>query len=140
MLVIAGKNNIAVHGLELALRKFHHSDIAVVCNKNEHGVDGWQRSLRKCAQDNGVKEITLEQAYSCASVCFLSLEFDLLVSPERFATQNIFNIHFSLLPKYKGMFTSVWPILNADDESGVTLHYLDTVSYTHLTLPTILLV
>ena len=125
MIVIAGKNNIAVHGLELALRKYDRNQIAVVCNKNETGVDGWQRSLRKFALDNQVQEITLEEAYARTSICFLSLEFDSLVVPERFKTENIFNIHFSLLPKYKGMFTSVWPIYNADKKSGVTLHYLD---------------
>ena len=99
MIVIAGKNNIAVYGLELALRKYDRNQIAVVCNKNETGVDGWQRSLRKFALDNQVQEITLEEAYARTSICFLSLEFDSLVVPERFKTVNIFNIHFSLLPK-----------------------------------------
>ena len=30
-----------------------------------------------------------------------------------------------MLPAYKGMYTSVWPILNGDNSSGVTLHNLD---------------
>ena len=34
-------------------------------------------------------------------------------------------MYFLLLPKYRGMYTSVWPILNGDDYSGVTLHIID---------------
>ncbi|MGY4659547.1 hypothetical protein [Pseudomonas chlororaphis] len=49
MIVIAGKN-ISVFGLERALRQFSPDEIAVVCNRNDTGVDGWQRSLRAAAQ------------------------------------------------------------------------------------------
>lgn len=35
------------------------------------------------------------------------------------------NIHFSLLPAYKGCYTSIWPILNGETKSGVTLHLID---------------
>ena len=37
----------------------------------------------------------------------------------------MFNLHFSLLPAYKGCFTSIWPILRAEKSSGVTLHRID---------------
>ncbi len=125
MIIIAGKNNIAVHGLELALRHFPAEQLAVVCNKNESGVDSWQRSLRQAAARWGVKEISLEAAYDMAAQAFISLEFDQLVVPSRFSIPTIFNIHFSRLPEYKGMYTSVWPILDGKDEAGVTLHYIE---------------
>lgn len=125
MIIIAGKNNIAVHGLELALQRFAPEQIAVVCNRNESGTDTWQRSLRRSAQHYGVREISLEDAYKLASRAFISLEFDRLVIPERFGTDSVFNVHFSRLPQYKGMFTSVWPLLHADAEAGVTLHRID---------------
>lgn len=125
MLIIAGKNDIAVHGLELALSFLPKEKVAVVCNRNESGADEWQRSLRKAAQFHGVKEISLEEAYVQANILFLSLEFDRIVVPEKFSIKNVFNIHFSLLPKYKGMFTSVWPLLNYESHSGVTLHRID---------------
>lgn len=37
----------------------------------------------------------------------------------------LYNIHFSLLPKYRGVYTSLWPIWNGEAESGVTLHLMD---------------
>jgi len=68
----------------------------------------------------------LDEAYDLDDVVFLSLEFDKIVRPKKFKTDRLFNIHFSLLPKYKGMYTSVFPIINRDDTSGVTLHCIDS--------------
>tara|TARA_Y100000034_G_C6887365_1_gene407596 strand:- start:1012 stop:2220 length:1209 start_codon:yes stop_codon:yes gene_type:complete len=126
MIIIAGKNNIAVAALnhlvyELELPK---KELAVVCNKTETGSDNWQMSLRKHALRLGVSEITLKQAEEKAEF-FFSLEFDQIVNPNNFKTSNLFNIHFSLLPKYKGMYTSIWPILNGDSEAGCSLHEID---------------
>jgi len=125
VIIIAGKNNIAVHGLELALKHFPAEALAVVCNRNDSGVDTWQRSLRATARRHAVKEISLDDAYELASTAFLSLEFDQLVVPSRFSIANLFNIHFSQLPAYKGMFTSVWPLLHGKQEAAVTLHYIE---------------
>ena len=125
MIVIAGKNNISVFGLERALQQFSPDEIAVVCNRNDTGVDGWQRSLRAAALKYGVREISLETAYEVASVAFISLEFDRIVVPQHFSISRVFNIHFSRLPEYKGMFTSVWPLLESRAEAGVTLHFID---------------
>lgn len=56
---------------------------------------------------------------------FLSLEFDRIIIPEKFKTDKLYNIHFSLLPEYKGVYTSAWPILNGEEYTGVTLHKID---------------
>lgn len=69
--------------------------------------------FKKTAHDYGVKEISLEDAYDNATY-FISLEFDRLVKPELFKKGKPYNIHFSILPKYKGMYTSIWPILNGE--------------------------
>jgi len=126
MIVIAGKNNIAVHGLFLAIEHFDLDEIIVVINQNDDGIDGWQRSLLKVATENCVAVKTLDEIYEKEIDYFISLEFDQIVKPSKIKTDSIYNIHFSKLPKYKGMYTSVWPILYADDESGVTLHKIDS--------------
>lgn len=124
MLVLAGKNNIAVNVLDYLLENYN-DNFVVVCNQTDGGHHGWQRSLKKTALDKGVREISLEEAYEQASV-FLSLEFDKIVRPEKFKKARAYNIHFSLLPKYKGMYTSIWPLLNNEISSGVTLHEIDS--------------
>lgn len=125
MIVIAGKNNIAVHGLSLALQHFEANNIVVIPNENDMGVDGWQRSLLKYAKKNNVHVKTLSDIYQLKVSIFISLEFDKIVNPNKISTNKIYNIHFSNLPKYKGMHTSVWPILHGDSESAVTLHKID---------------
>lgn len=124
MIVIAGKNDIAVFGLHQMIALAGIENLAVVLNRTDEGINGWQKSLRYFSKLWGVRQITLEEAQETADI-FLSLEFDRLIKPGRFNTDQLFNIHFSLLPKYKGMFTSTWPILNNETSSGVTLHVID---------------
>ena len=123
MLVLAGKNNIAVNALNYIIDNYS-GDFSVICNRTDDGSHGWQRSLRRTASEKCVKEISLDEAYREAEI-FISLEFDKIVRPENFKKAKAYNIHFSLLPKYKGMYTSIWPILNDEPFSGVTLHEID---------------
>lgn len=122
-LCIAGKNQIAVDVLDFAASRF---PIHVVPVATDTGLDGWQPSLRKAAQDRSVDVVDLEWAMEQQNLCFLSLEFDRLVRPSGFATNRLFNLHFSLLPKYRGCNTAIWPILNGDIEHGVALHWIDS--------------
>ena len=123
---IAGKNNIAVEILlylvELGITK---ENIYVIPNKTDDGKDNWQRSFLKIANELSIDIKTLEDVYSIENLLFLSLEFDRIVSPNKFNSNKLFNIHFSLLPKYKGMFTSIMPILNNEKITGVTFHKID---------------
>jgi methionyl-tRNA formyltransferase len=123
--IIAGKNNIAVDVTNWVLNNRKNIEILAVCNANDNGEDGFQRSFKKFCNDALIPIISLDEAYSINDACFISLEFDKIVKPSKFSHNNIINIHFSALPKYKGMYTSAWPILNAEEESGVTLHKID---------------
>jgi methionyl-tRNA formyltransferase len=123
-LCIAGKNDIAANVLMFALKNAGgFRDIVVVPNAKEN--TGWQKSLREEAKKNNIAEISLEEAYPVKDLVFLSLEYDKIIHPERFLSPCLFNVHFSLLPKYKGMYTSAWPLLNGESETGVTLHVID---------------
>lgn len=122
--VIAGKNNIAVDALLYLIQKYGDYNYSVVSTKDDSGIDTWQKSLLGVAQDYNIPVITLDQAQSSASI-FLSLEFDQIIRPDLFATNELYNFHFSLLPKYRGVYTAVWPIMNNEDYSGVTLHRID---------------
>lgn len=124
---IAGKNKIAVEALNhLIIELGYRVDNLLVCsNKNDNGVDSWQPSLKKKAEDMKVHDAELTELYDITDLVFISLEFDRIIKPDRFSSRRLFNIHFSLLPKYKGMYTSVFPLLNGEAESGVTLHFID---------------
>ncbi len=122
---IAGKNDIAVNGLKLLAAKICKDNICFLPNPTDDGLDSWQPSLKKAGRELGIREVKLEELYEIKNLIFLSLEFSEIIKTEKFSTKKLFNIHFSLLPKYKGMFTSALPLLYGDDYSGVTLHKID---------------
>lgn len=126
MICIAGKNTIAVNALSWLLENGYSANELVVCiNKTDNGVNGWQPSLQYHATALGVKIVALSELYAVEDLVFFSLEYDALIRPRLFRSSKLFNIHFSLLPAYKGMFTSVMPLLYGEKRSGCTLHKID---------------
>ncbi|MDR2538591.1 MAG: hypothetical protein LBC43_02990 [Bifidobacteriaceae bacterium] len=127
LLILAGKGEIVCNALTYLIEdlKFPSSNILAVPVQNDQGVDTWHRSLRQIATKFGAQVISPEDAYQVSNSIFLSLEFDKIIKPELFVTDKLFNIHFSKLPAYKGVYTSIFPILNGERESGVTLHCID---------------
>lgn len=119
---VAGKNSVAVDALyEIA----HRHQTVCLANYDDTGEDTWQPSLILAAKKLGVPLVSLDEVEKEKDICFLSLEYATLIRPERFATDRLFNIHLSLLPKYRGCNTSIWPILNGEEMHGVTLHEID---------------
>lgn len=98
----------------------------MVCpNRTDSGVSTWQPSLIRFAHELGVEVVTLDQVQEIPNIVFISLEFDRIVRPASFRSKRLYNIHFSALPAYKGMYTSALPILHGASRSGVTLHEID---------------
>ena len=124
---VAGKNSIAVNAVKYLLEHLLIPEqlISVLTNKNDVGIDSWQPSLKKYAHIRGIKLASLDELYKHDNLLFISLEYDQIIKPQKFKSKDLFNIHFSLLPKYKGMYTSAWPIINGEHYSGVTLHLID---------------
>lgn len=128
-IIIAGKNNIACNVLKYLVSKekctYNKTKILALPNENDDGIDNWQYSFKKTALDNDIEIINLEDVYTIENSIFLSCEFDKIIKPNLFATDKLYNIHFSKLPQYKGMYTSCLPILFNEKYTGVTLHKID---------------
>lgn len=123
---IAGKNNIAIDVCRYVVEHYPNAHIYALINRNEPGEDNWQRSyLKYINSEPGITLSTIEQMYDIEDLIFLSVEYDRIIRPHLFKTKYLYNIHFSLLPAYKGVYPSVWPILNGEDYAGVTLHKMD---------------
>ena len=124
---IAGKNAIAVGGMRYVWNKYNSDHkIIAVCDTNDVGVDTWQPSLRKYIKEKGIKEVVIEDVYGMEELVFISLEYHKLIDAEMFNGNYIYNMHFSLLPAYKGMFTSAHPILKNENIGGCTIHKIDS--------------
>lgn len=123
MIIIAGKNNIAVSALEILCDLVDKNDLAFIPNQTDMGVDSWQRSLIKRAKELNIAQ-TNTQSIKREDIV-VSLEFDKIIKTADYPYTKMYNIHFSKLPAYKGMYTSVFPIMYGEKESGVTLHEID---------------
>ena len=121
---IAGKNKIAVD-IAKSILDMGYKLIACV-NSNDNGLNGWQPSFKKFCYDNRIEIYSLNDVEKIENLLFLSLEYDKIISPDNFKTNRLYNIHFSLLPKYKGMYTSILPILFNESFTGVTFHRIDS--------------
>lgn len=125
-IAIGGNYKIACEAISYLLEIGTLKDDILVCtNRNDHEIDGWQPSLKKSAKRLNLQIVKLEELYEVKNLVFISLEFDQIIKTQKFNSSNLYNIHFSLLPQYKGMYTSCLPLLNGDKVSGVTLHKID---------------
>lgn len=124
-LCIAGNNNIAADLLYFSFNFFAKSDICVLLNKNDINRNTWQKSLGFFANIANIEILKLEDVQQIQNIIFISVQYDKIIKPDRFNTTELFNLHFSYLPEYKGMYPSVMPILECKNYSGVTLHKID---------------
>ena len=122
---IAGKNKCAIDCLTYLLKKYPHIKILALPNKSDDGNDTWQKSFKKFARKNKVPITNLKRLYNKENLYFFSLEFEEILNTKLFKSKNLFNFHFSLLPKYRGCHTNYYQILNGEKRSGVTLHKID---------------
>lgn len=122
---IGGKNNIAVDVCKYIQDYYPEIEIFAIPTKGDDGIDGFQRSFKKYAEENGVGIVSLKDVYEWEDLIFLSTEFDRIIRPDRFKSKELFNIHFSKLPKYKGCHTAAMPILNGEKFTGVTFHLME---------------
>jgi methionyl-tRNA formyltransferase len=122
---IGGKNNIAVDVCKYIQEYYPQIGISAIPTKGDDGQDGFQRSFKKYAEENGVEIVSLKDVYDWEDLIFLSTEFDRIIRPDRFKSKELFNIHFSKLPKYKGCHTAAMPILNGEKFTGVTFHLIE---------------
>jgi methionyl-tRNA formyltransferase len=124
---IAGKNNIAIECTAFMLaNQIASLDKLYVCfNDDDRGTETSIKSFRKYCSALGLEQTSMEHLKKIDDLILISLEYDKLIPVTEFSSRRLYNIHFSLLPKYKGMYTSAIPILEGEKYSGVTLHEID---------------
>ena len=125
LICIAGKNQCAIDFVKYAASKISKNNIVVLPNTDDNGKDNWQPSLKKYALQNKYKILTLSNLYKIKNLIFISIEYEDLIKIDKFSTNELFNFHFSLLPKYRGCHTNFFQIYNGEKYSGVTLHKID---------------
>ena len=123
---IAGKNQCAIDAISYTIKKYNKNyNILALPNKSDDGFDKWQKSFRRYCKKKKIKIVNLKDLYRIKNLYFFSLEYELIIKPDNFKTSNLYNFHFSLLPKYRGCHTNFLQIMNGEKKTGVTLHLID---------------
>ncbi len=122
---IAGKNDCAIKCLSYLKKRFKNHQIIALPNKSDKGKDKWQKSFRKFANMNGIPITNINKLYKVKNLYLFSLEFEKILDIKKFLSKNLYNIHFSLLPKYRGCHTNFYQIFKGEKITGVTLHEID---------------
>lgn len=122
---IAGKNQCSIDFLMYISSKISKKNIRILPNKNDSGIDNWQPSLKKFAIKNNFRLISLSKLYKIKNLVLISIEYENLINIKKFLSNELYNFHFSLLPKYRGCHTNFYQIYNGEKYSGVTLHKID---------------
>lgn len=131
--VLSGKNNGACQFLKFLAE--NGNDIWAIASICDDGKNTWQDSLLDtarrlnvtCDRPRNVNDLRLvRQLAKYDPDIFLSVQYDQIISKNllRSLDCDFVNVHFSLLPRHRGVWSLVWSILVDDDESGVTLHHL----------------
>ncbi len=114
---IALKDCYEKHNIEFVLTDLKSSTIINFCC--EHGIEYFLGNPRN---SRAFKLFGLRKIDVLVSINYLFLiEIDLINLPAKLA----FNIHGSLLPKYRGRTPHVWSIINNESETGITAHLID---------------
>ncbi len=122
---IAGKNECSIKFVKFVSKIIPKKNILILNNKSDKGEDGWQPSLKKFAIKNKIRRVNLKSLYKIKNLIFISIEFESIINIYKFTSKELFNFHFSLLPKYRGCHTNFFQIYNGEKFSGVTLHKID---------------
>ena len=107
---IAGKNSCSINFVKFVKSQISKNKILILPNVNDTGEDSWQPSLKKFAIKNKFKLTTLKQLYKIKNLIFISIEFENIINVKRFSSKELYNFHFSLLPKYRGCHTNFFQI------------------------------
>ena len=130
--VVFAYHNVGVRCLQVLLAR--GVDVALVVTHEDNPTENiWFGSVKSVAQEHGIDTITpadpksaqLRAAVSAARPDFIfsfyyrhMLPTDLLA----LAARGAYNMHGSLLPKYRGRVPTNWAVLNGETETGATLH------------------
>jgi methionyl-tRNA formyltransferase len=130
--VVFAYHNVGVRCLQVLLAR--GVDVALVVTHEDSASENiWFGSVAQVAAEHGIETITPADPKSpdvAAAVAKAAPDFIfsfyyrhmLPVSLLALAKRGAYNMHGSLLPKYRGRVPTNWAVINGETESGATLH------------------
>ena len=123
-IILCGYNWIGCRALELLMKDKH--DVYVYTSKNPYYVPSLIDYCKKMRIHYTTEKIAMDNLpFKPDMVC--SVYYRHIIPEEIISICNgkIFNIHPSLLPKYRGCSSLTWAMINNEKMAGYTYHYID---------------
>jgi UDP-4-amino-4-deoxy-L-arabinose formyltransferase/UDP-glucuronic acid dehydrogenase (UDP-4-keto-hexauronic acid decarboxylating) len=132
--IVFAYHDIGCVGIE-ALLKHGFEIVAVFTHADQERENVWFRSVAELAAQHGLPVLApddvnhplwLDKIRELRPDVLFSFYYRKLLSEQLLAIPRAgaFNLHGSLLPKYRGRAPANWAILNGETETGVTLHHM----------------
>jgi methionyl-tRNA formyltransferase len=130
--VVFGYHNVGVRCLRVLLAR--GVDVALVVTHEDNPAERiWFGSVAQVAREHGIETIMpldpasaeLRDAVAAARPDFIFSFYYRHMLPAAvlaLAPRGAYNMHGSLLPKYRGRVPTNWAVLNGETETGATLH------------------
>ncbi len=133
--VVFAYHDVGVRGLSVLLALGVDVRL-VVTHVDDPGETIWFSSVAELAALNDIPVITpsdpntaevLEQVRACQPEVLFSFYYRHMLGAELLAVPAIgaYNLHGSLLPKYRGRVPVNWAVLHGESETGVSLHRME---------------
>jgi methionyl-tRNA formyltransferase len=130
--VVFAYHNVGVRCLSVMLAHGVRIPL-VVTHRDDPGENLWFESVEKLARANDIEVVTpddpnaphfLERLADISPDFIFSFYYRFMLSPAVLATamRGAFNMHGSLLPKFRGRAPVNWAVLRGETSTGATLH------------------
>jgi methionyl-tRNA formyltransferase len=132
--VVAGYHTVGCIGLD-ALQRHGFDVVAVLTHRDHPGEEVWWPSLAERAAARGIpvhypedmRDPAVAEQMAALGPDFLFSFYFRHMIPVRLlelAPRGAFNLHGSLLPRYRGRAPVNWVLVNGEHETGVSLHHM----------------
>ena len=133
--VVFAYHDVGVRGLSVLLALGVDVQL-VVTHRDDPNENIWFDSVAELAARNDIPVITpadpnssevIEQVRACQPDVLLSFYYRHMLGADLLSIPRIgaFNVHGSLLPKYRGRVPVNWAVLHGETETGASLHRME---------------
>jgi len=121
-IILCGTNWAGCKALEI-LNSKSDINLYVYTEQRPYYINDMENYCKKLGVNYSLKKIQKENLPFDPDI-IISMYYSYII-PGDILTKNSFNLHPSLLPKYRGCSSLTWAMINGDKEAGFTYHFMN---------------
>jgi len=121
-IILCGTNWAGCKALEI-LNSKSDINLYVYTEQRPYYINDMENYCKKLGVNYSLEKIQKENLPFNPDI-IISMYYSYII-PGDILTKNSFNLHPSLLPKYRGCSSLTWAMINGDKEAGFTYHFMN---------------